>query len=120
MSNLEEVTEKLISLNQELETIQALHKHISKSIEEITKDINRLQLSANSHNQEEDNKPKSRILTLEACKSLLGERVHVLNPKRGEPNEGVIYKVGRVFVTVKLTNNETRKRIPSNLRLITP
>ena len=81
MKNLEDIAAKLLTLNEELETIQASHHRISKDINTVIEDINSLTLSANSNNQKDRKKAKQRKLTLDVCKSILGSRVRILNPK---------------------------------------
>ena len=42
-------------------------------------------------------------LTLEQYKRLIGRRVRIINPHKGEPDVGPITGVGKLYVTVKLT-----------------
>ena len=46
-------------------------------------------------------------VSLEECRSLVGERVRIVNPNSGEPNLGVIKSIGKFFVTVTKKTTET-------------
>ena len=57
-------------------------------------------------------------VTLEQLKRLIGRKVRIVNPHRGEPDVGIVSGVGKLYVTVKLTEELSRNRQAKNLRLI--
>ena len=57
-------------------------------------------------------------VTLEQLKRLIGRRVRIINPHRGEPDIGTVSGVGKLYVTVKLTKELSRNRQAKNLRLL--
>ena len=57
-------------------------------------------------------------MTLEQCKRLVGRRVRIVNPHKGEPDVGVISGVGKLYVSVELTEDLVRNRQAKNIRLL--
>ena len=57
-------------------------------------------------------------VTLEECRNLINQRVRIINPNGGEPNQGHITGVGTFFVHIKKTNGDRTRRAAKNIRII--
>ena len=116
MNGQQDISNKINTLSRKLEVLQASHQDIGRQIASITTDLRNLRLS--SGNRSKDSPHGDKNLTLESCRNLLGSRVYIVNAKINEPNVGEIVKVGKLYVTIKLDNNQLKRRIPKNLRLV--
>ena len=123
MSDFEPEIRVLSNLNDKLEQLLERQLQITSDIEVITKNIRSLEISIRDKQRtktpnENRAKKSPTKLTLDTCKTLIGSRVRIKNPKAGQPNEGRIEKVGNLYVIVRLNNNQTTRRIPRNLSII--
>ena len=48
----------------------------------------------------------------------VGDTVRILNPRPGQPRQGVIFGAGRRFINIRSSDNQELSREPKNLRLI--
>ena len=104
---------ELVDVNQlilNVRELAELHERSKVLLANIERDIARIRRTDASWNESK--------VTLEYCRRHLGERVRIVNPKRGEPNIGTIVAVGKLYVTVQLTPELSRNRQAKNLRLI--
>ena len=106
-------------------------EEITKQLQELTiyhrksgEAINRLQRElASLRSDRIKSKTKTPIVaeiavTTEECRSLIGNRVRIVNPGRGEANTGTIESVGKLYITVALPNGVKKLWIAKNIRLL--
>ena len=124
MDDFEEFSKTLKEINRKLRNLQIIHDRTGREINEINREIEKLEASTEESRRNRENKSKQRPiveqvkkLTLSDCRKRIGHRVFILNPRSGDPNVGRIESVGDLYVTVRLPNQQTRQRIPKNLRL---
>ena len=63
-------------------------------------------------------KPIYRRVTLEECTFLINRRFKIINPGRGEADQGRLVSVGKIYATIVLPNGQKKQRIAKNLRLV--
>ena len=104
-------------------------------VQEIIRELEELKIAQTRSNQvierleqkitvlERNNSVPGRVIgeskvMLEQFKRLVGRRVRLVNSHRGKPVVGVITGVGKLYVTVKLSDDLSRNRQAKNLRLL--
>ena len=108
--------DKVNKLRQEIRALRSEQESLSNKIERLSKELHTLSLETDQF--QENQKTKESKVTLDQCRSKIGNKVRIINPKPGEPSTGLIHRVGQLYVTVKLPDQTVRRRIASNLRLI--
>ena len=93
----------------ELKLIQA---QATKLIVLIDRDIKRLQRDGEAGVTTESK------ATLNYFRGKIGKKVRIVNPRKGEPDVGIITEVGKLYITVQLTPELSRKRQAKNLRIL--
>ena len=104
---------ELVDVNQlilNVRELAVLHERSPVLLANIERDIAKIRRSDPSWNESK--------VTLEYCRRHIGDRVRIVNPKRGEPNIGTIVAVGKLYISVQLTPELVRYRQAKNLRLI--
>ena len=114
MSGLSETREKIGAIIKELHELEEDQLALGVRIHLLAEELESLQITAAAR----PTRTKERKVSLIECRTLIGHRVRIINPRRGEPTVGTITKVQALYVTVKLEGGTLRRRIPSNLRLI--
>ena len=117
MINLRNLLTKIEKLDKKAVKLEKDHKETLTSIEHILQEIHEIQLLINESGLTLP-PPVPKQLTIADYRKKIGRPVKILNPKFGEPDQGNIEKVGRVYVTVKLPNGSFKKRIPKNIVLL--
>ena len=101
-------------LIEELEALKVAQSRSNQIIARLEAKISRLSRNGGA-NRTVTGESK---LTLEQYKRLIGRRVRLVNPHKGEPDTGTITGVGKLYITVRLTEELSRNRQAKNLRLL--
>ena len=107
--------DKLTKLSQEIRDLRRDQKSLTDKIDKLSEELHTLNLETNQSQGTKETK-----VTLDQCRSSIGKTVRIINPKPGETDVGQIYGVGQLYVTVQLPNQTLKRRVASNLRLISP
>ena len=110
---------RLEYFESELRNLRAEHQELGRKIQDLNESLQALAIS-DQHEAIETKKPSSgeQKISLNECKNLIGKTVRITNPHRGEPDTGMIARVGKLYITVKLPGENYRRRVASNLRLV--
>ena len=105
---------ELQEIIEEIEALKVTQATTHRIIERLEEKVSRL-VRNNRQSQVVIGESK---LTLEQFKRKIGRRVRLINPHKGEPDTGTITGVGKLYITVELTNEVSRNRQAKNLRLL--
>ena len=97
-------------LIRELEKVKISHTRTGKLLDNLKAKLDSLEVPGAVI--------RERTATLEEYRYLIGKRVRIVNPSRGESNVGTIVATGKLFITVDIGNGITKNRVAKNLRLI--
>ena len=110
--------DKVNKLRREIRALRTEQELLTSKIEKLCKELHTLSLETDQ--PQSSQRTKESKVTLDQCRSKIGRKVRITNPKSGEPNTGLIHRVGQLYVTVKLPDQTHKRRVASNLRLISP
>ena len=96
---------------QALEELKVSHRRTGDLIHRLDQQISTLAPKSTE-------KPVYRRVTLEECRSLINRRFMIVNPGQGEPNQGKLSSVGKLYATITLPTGQKKQRIAKNIRLI--
>ena len=105
--------DRLKEITKQLQDLTLYHQKTGEAIERIRQELTSIT----------DSKTKTSIVaealvTTEECRKLIGRRVRIINPGRGETNVGIIESVGKIYITIILPNGTKKVRIAKNIRLL--
>ena len=108
--------DKASTLRQEIKALRSEQELLATKIEKLSQELETLDLE--TKRPKDFQRAEEAKVTLEQCRSKIGQKVRIINTKPGEPNVGKIHRVGKLYITVKLPDQTLKRRVADNLRLI--
>ena len=105
--------DKVNKLRKEIKALRSEQELLSNKIGKLSRELHTLSLET-----ERTQRPQESKVTLNQCRSNIGRKVRIINPKPEEPNTDIIHRIGQLYITVKLPDQTLKRRVASNLRLI--
>ena len=107
---------KINEITKTLNELVVFHEKAGETIDKLKEEV--ASLTSQKGKPRPTPIPKESGVTLEECRYLIGRRVRIVNPGKGEENFGTIVSTGRLYITVELSDGTKKLRIAKNLRLI--